>query len=242
MKRRTLVSALPALVLGANVRAQGAPAAGRRYVVVSLIGDEMTNSGPKSNGTGTMITRGAHKAVQMAGAPFDKVAAQAIAGVAPRADAGAQASMLDASAMSLYSAQEGWFNDDKVTLPDALAEALAKQDATRLLLLTKIKRDARVTNGRVFVPTGPLMGLGVYRDNSVAIHNPQDNQDYGLIVPYVFARLSVIDIASSRQLRHRDIERTRSVYVTSPGDLIAALQQELVDSLTQAVTEALPEA
>ena len=238
MKRRTLVSALPALVLGANVRAQGAPAAGHRYVVVSLIGDEMTNSGPKSNGTGTLITRGAHKAVQMTGAPFDKVAAQTIAGVAPRAEAGAQASMLDASALSLYSSQEGWFNDDKVTLPDALA----KQDATRLLLLTKIKRDARVTNGRVFVPTGPLMGLGVYRDNSVAIHNPQDNQDYGLIVPYVFARLSVIDIASSRQLRHRDIERTRSVYVTSPGDLIAALQQELVDSLMQAVTEAVPEA
>jgi hypothetical protein len=35
MKRRTLVSALPALVLGAHVQAQDA-AAGRRYVGVSL--------------------------------------------------------------------------------------------------------------------------------------------------------------------------------------------------------------
>jgi hypothetical protein len=239
MKRRTLVSALPALVLGASVKAQDA-AAGRRYVVVSLIGDEMTNNAPKSNGTGSMITRGAHKAVPMEGAPFDKIAAQAIAGVAPRADAGAQVGILDASGLGLYSAQEGWFDDDKVTLPPALADAVARQGATRLLLLTKIKRDGRATNGAVFVPTGPLMGLGVYRDNGVRIHNNDDNQDYGLVAPYVFARLSVIDVATSRQLRHRDIEKTRSVFVTSPGDLLAALQQVMVDNLIQSANEVVP--
>ncbi|MFL6625457.1 MAG: hypothetical protein ACJ8IK_14915 [Burkholderiaceae bacterium] len=102
---------------------------------------------------------------------------------------------------------------------------------------TKIKRDGRATNGRVFVPTGPL---GVYRDNGVRIHNNDDNQDYGLIAPYMFARLSLIDVAASRQLRHRDIEQTRSVFVTSPADLIAALQQVMVDNLIQSINEVVP--
>jgi len=243
MKRRTLVAALPAFALGAHVRAQAAAGtdaaspADRRYVVMSLISNELTYVGAASMTTGTMLNHSRYTALPLTGAPFDRTAMEVLAGRVPRAEPGARLAFFDVTSPEAYAAQEEWFDGDKVTLPKSLRNAISQEGASRLLLLTKIRRDARIGDGQNTVGVGRLSGLGIYKDRAVAMRRDGDSTDYVLLAPFVYVRLSVIDIASSMQIRHHDIESARPVYIDNENAQFGELQQLLIDGLETAVND-----
>jgi hypothetical protein len=243
MKRRSLVAAMPALVLASRVRAGESVAAGpasatgHRYVVMSLISDALVYVAAASMATGSNINHSRTTRLPLAGAPYDRTAMEVLASRMPEAEPGATLSFFSVSSPDDYADQEDWFDGDKVTLPKSLRETVVKEGAPRMLLLTKIRREALVSDGRETVGVGRLSGLGVYLDRATATSRPGEATRYALTAPYVYARLSVIDVATSRLVRHHDIQRAKPMITSSQTALLDGLQQLLIDGLGAAVDD-----
>jgi hypothetical protein len=241
MKRRSLVAALPAFVLGSRVRAQEAPAGGpasangHRYVVMSLISDELVYVGAASMTTGSNINHSRYTRLPLTGAPYDRTAMEVLSGRMPRAESGSTLAFFSVSSREAYADQEDWFDGDKVTLPKSLRETVAKEGAPRLLLLTKIRREALISDGHETVGIGRLCGLGIYQDRATAVSLPGEAVRYALTAPYVYARLSVIDVATWQQIRHHDMQLAKPILASSQTALLGDLQQLLIDGLGNAV-------
>jgi hypothetical protein len=258
MKRRTLISAVPALALGTALQARAAE--GRKFVVMSLVSDKLTMAGAsglmsvENNNrptgsvarldSGTLIHRTENRSKALPNAPFDRTAMEVLSGEVPRAIPGAQLIFLAASGSDAYSGQEAWFDGDTLTLPASLRGPLEQQaaDATQLLLITKIKRPTRVSDGRQVFGVGVLEGLGVYHDRTVSVHRDEDGLNYALFAPYVYIRLSLVDRATSKVLRYQDIEKARTIYSDSEATTMHALQVALVEALQPATAALLKEA
>jgi hypothetical protein len=236
MKRRSLAAAAALAMLCAPVLAQTAP---HKYVAVSLVGDELTYVGSPEGVTGTLHPRGAAQVVAMPGAPFDRTVLEVLAASVPRAQPGATLSFLVMSAPEAFVHQEDWFSGQKVTLPAALRSAVEKEGATQLLLVTKIRDEARVSDGETRFGLGKLAGLGFYLDRNTDMVDPKVGPVHGFIAPYVYIKLSVIDVATSTLTAHHIVE-SASPYTSLPKEaMMNTLQQALVDGLTDAVQRTL---
>jgi len=246
MKRRSLVSAIPALALGSALRARAqavasAARSGRRYAVLSLIGDQLTYVGASSFSTGTMINHSRYQTLPVIGTPFDSAAAEALAAEVPRHVPGAEANILAAAGSDGWVSQEDWFQGDKVNLPSKLGEILSKEGAELLLLVTKHKGRARITDGHLAEGTGSLSGLGVYRDAGVRTHTEGSSLNFPMVAPFVYGRLSLIDLATATQLRHSDIDTAKLVSDSGQAVVLGMLRQMLVDSLVEGARAVLAE-
>ena len=241
MKRRTLISAAPAFALATSLRARAEGE--RKFVGMSLVSDRLTYAFAAPGVTGRLTNRNTNKVVPLADAPYDRTALEVLAAEVPHHVPGAQMTFLSGRGPDAYAGQDDWFDGDKVTLPASIRVPIEQQaPGAALLLITKIKRQARVSDGRDAVGLGVFEGLGVYRDPLHAVHRDEDGLDYVLIAPYVYIRLSLVDVASSKVLRHKDIEVARPVYAETPADLVGAIQQQLVEGLTQAIGVVLKDA
>jgi hypothetical protein len=233
MKRRMLVAAATLAALGAHA------AAAPRYVAMSLVGDEITYSGAPETSTGTLHPRGKSQAVPMKGAPFDRTVLEVLAGAVPRAHPGATLSFLASSAPEAFTDQESWFYGDKVKLPPAVRGAIDKEGASQLLLVTKIRGEAGVSDGSTKFGFGKLSGLGFYVDGHTDMVDPKLGPVHGFIAPYVYVKLSVIDLATSTVTAHRVVQ-SASPYTSLTGQaMMDTLQDILVKSMSEAVEQTL---
>ena len=223
MKRRLMLSALPAWTIAAGARADEA-AVPRKYVVMSLVGDQLTYVEARQ-ATGSNVTANTHREIPMPGTPLDTLALQAMAGALGEASL-AGTSFLKGARPEHFSGHDDWFDGKTVKLPDGLKSAIAGEHADFLLLLTKQRGDAQIlddVDGEVY-GHGKLSGLGFYVDSSQRTRS-HVVKTYGFSAPYVYARLSLVDLATMRVLREQPIEATRLEPVDDPhaGDLQAVL-------------------
>lgn len=243
MRRRSLISALPALFAPSASFAQdaaSAPAsavAGRKVVVMSLIGDKLTYV-VKSGFAGTIAGHNKETEVPMPGAPHDTRALQAIAAALPQADPGAAISFLAGSGPEFYADQDDWFDGDAVKLPAKLRQAVAGEQAGRLLLVTKFRGEAQISDGHASVGYGKLAGLGFYI-YSVRERSSQESagEVKGYIAPFVYARMSLIDLGSSRVIREQVVRVGTPYADLTPQGQLDALQALLATSLRDAVPQ-----
>lgn len=241
MKRRALFLASPLLAFGSRTWAQAAPdaAAGARYVALSLVGDELTYVGAADGVTGTMHARGAVQAVPMPGAPFDRTVLEVLASAVPHARPGAALSFLASSAPEAFAHQDDWFGGGKLTLPPALHGAVAKEGASQLLLVTKRRGETGVSDGTTKFGIGKLTGLGFYIDRNTPMVDPKAGDVRGFIAPYVYVRLSLVDVATFSVTGQLDLGIAKPYTTLTPQDMMDALQTTLVDGLTDAVARVL---
>jgi hypothetical protein len=250
MRRRTLMASLPALMAGSRVLAQDAAASASaaraptptptpKYVVMSLIGDKLTYvvriGLDSATGGHTKETE-----VPVPGAPHDTAALQAIAGALPASDPGAAMSFLAASSPALYAGQDDWFDGATAKLPETLRKAVAGEHASLLLLLTKWRGEAEILDGHTSVGHGKLAGLGFY------LYSIRERADVnspgvvkGYIAPYVYARLSLIDLATSKVLREQLVHTGTPFVDLTPKGQLEALETLLEASLKEAVANVL---
>ena len=241
MKRRTLLSAVPAIALGASLRARAEGT--RKYVVMSVVSDQLNYANAPGRSTGTMMQRTVTTPMPLAGAPFDRTAMEVLAGEVPHAVPGAELIFLAASGANVYSGHEGWFDGDRLTLPASMRGSIEKEAPGALLLLvTKIRDRTKVSDGREVVGVGQLEGLGVYRDRAHVMRAEVNAETFYLFAPFVYIRLSLVDVASWKVMRHDDIELAKPVYAETMSGVYASIQQQLIEGLRTAVGVVLKDA
>ncbi len=239
--RRALVSLLPLWLASPLGLAQGvaasAPPAARKYVVMSLVGDKLTYVNKTGGSSDALQRRNEVSEVPMPGAPHDMTALQTIAAALPQSDPGATMRFLAGSSPDFYKDQDAWFDGDAVKLPDKLRAAVAAEHAARLLLLTKRRAEARIPDGQASVGGGKLEGLGffTYARRDGLVNRDTAAQAHACIAPYVYARLTLIDLASLAVVRHHVIESATPYPELSVQAQLGALEEQLVASLKDAV-------
>jgi len=235
LNRRSLIAAAMLAAACLPAFAQAA----HRYVAVSLVSDELTYVGAPEGVTGTLHARGSSKALPLKGAPFDRTVLEVLAGSVPKAQPAAKLSFLAMSAPEAFERQEDWFDGDRVKLPAALRDAVAKEGAGELLLVTKIRGEAAVTDGTTKFGMGKLSGLGFYIDRFTQMSDPERGPVQGYIAPYVYVKLSVVDVASFKVTAHRVIQAAVPYTSLKSQEMMDALQKTLVDALGDAVPRTL---
>ena len=239
MQRRWLVGALPALFAATRGLAQEAASAaapGRRYVAMSLVSDKLSivekiggNSDPTQNHPHTTE-------VPLAGSPYETSALKAMASALAAADPAARTSFLAGSAPEFYADQDDWFDGDIVKLPDKLRKAVSGESADRLLLLTKWRGEAVISDGKSSVGSGRIGGLGFYRYARREGLSRDDTDVHIYVAPFVYTRLSLIDLATFRLVRSQVVQDAKPYPVTiTTAQQIDALLELLGASTTAAV-------
>ena len=240
MQRRLLVGALPALFAATRVLAQDAASAaapGRRYVVMSLVSDKLSFVEKVGSTSDPTQNRPKTAEVPLPGSPYETAALRAIAAAMADADPGAGMSFLAASAPEFYADQDDWFDGDAVKLPEKLRKAVTGEQAGLLLLLTKWRGEAAISDGKTTVGSGKIAGLGFYRYARREGQGSADTEVHNYIAPFVYTRLSLIDLATFRLVRSQVIQAARPY----PGTLTPELQiSTLVDMLAASTKDAVP--
>ena len=240
MQRRLLVGALPALFAAPRVLAQDAASAaapGRRYVVMSLVSDKLSFVEKVGSTSDPTQNRPKTAEVPLPGSPYETAALRAIAAAMADADPGAGMSFLAASAPEFYADQDAWFDGDAVKLPEKLRKAVTGEQAGLLLLLTKWRGEAAISDGKTTVGSGKITGLGFYRYARREGQGSADSEVHNYIAPFVYTRLSLIDLATFRLVRSQVVQAAKPC----PGTLTPELQiSTLVDMLAASTKDAVP--
>ena len=180
------------LVLGTAHAAEG-----RKYAVLSLIGDGMLISEWVPS-TGARLDNNQKTFIPISEGVFDKAALLSINGALKKIDPAAAPVLLFARERSLYEAQNRMLdaNGKTVDLFEHVRVLLRGQNATHLILVTKLRHEARLKMADQTVGTGTLEGVGFYIDSSMRTKfNQTGEMGSGLLAPFAYFRVELIDLA-----------------------------------------------
>ncbi|WP_457334396.1 hypothetical protein [Rhizobacter sp. P5_C2] len=233
------------LATGAGAWAAEVPRAG--YAVVSLIGDKLSVVTHEAS-TGTTIERNRTQSLPVGGGVFDAEAMTQAEVALKRLDAGARVTLYDLSSPAMFEQQDRFFDGGRLKFSPAVVAAMRKDGATHLVLITKQQSTARLQAGENnSLGSGYLQGLGFYIDRAVGMIRPTTGETgRGFFAPYVFAKLSLIDLASLEVVSESRIKAnysSASVGVAQSPDAWDALTPKgKIDALKELIDEHVPKA
>jgi hypothetical protein len=159
MALRFLLVTVLAVLAGSTHAEVASDGSAPRYAVLSLIGDALTVVTYQSS-TGSSMDTNRHESMPMAGGPFDKTALKAADAALRKLDPEAAVVLLTTSSPSLYQEQEKLFSESRLTVPEDIVNALRRSGATRAIVLTKYRGDARLTRRIATSGAASCRGLG----------------------------------------------------------------------------------
>jgi hypothetical protein len=87
---------------------------------------------------------------------------------------------------------------------------------THLVLVQKLRADARMNTGRGSLGTGKLEGVGFYVDRITRLQLERTSEvTVGYLAPYLYARILLVDLGAMRVVAKREVTR---------GDVVTASQ------------------
>jgi hypothetical protein len=221
MNRRFLLSFASLLLAAAGAHAADGNG-GRRYVVMSLVGDTLSIV-TNQRKTGSNLDTNTHQIVSAKDAGFDTVALQAAGEALQKMDPQTAVVLLAASTPALFSDQSGLFDGRRLTLPTNVDAIVRGEKGTHLLLLTKHRAEARVEFTHEFLGSGKIEGLGFYLDNRELVVDPASREaSRGYLAPFVYVRLTLVDLATSTVVRDELVTATRTLFTSQSKDGISA--------------------
>lgn len=231
---RTLITAILLLALPAGAMAQ------RHYAILSLVGDEMMIV-QREMQTGSRLDTNARQSVSMPDAAIDRAMLLAIDDAVRRADPNAKTTLLVSRRQAVYDAVARALDKGGTTAAafEAVRPIVATaKGATHLILVTKYKHAAmlRIRDGHV--GSGTLEGVGFYVDYGSTARSYETNEaERGLISPYAYFRVSLIDLASGKVLAEDRVigSKATSVPVGTIGNAWAALTPQDKDKQLQEI-------
>lgn len=200
--RRAARAALTA-ALGLAVAATAA-AAPRKVAVLSLIGDKLEVVYPQMI-TGSRLDQNIRHPIEDRTGEFDRftlgAAAQAIAEVDPAIGT----ALISMGPSSLHARPDKLFDGKQAILPGAVVDELVRVQAQYLLLITKHRGDTRLQFTNTLTGVGSVRGLGFYLDEKIRVGvTDSSEQAEGLIAPFAYFRLSLVDVQTGLLVRERN--------------------------------------
>lgn len=250
-RRRTLVAAAALAILPCAHAQAPAPAATRSYAVISLVADQMGVVIYQPQ-VGSSIDQNRREAFPIGAANIDESALVAAHEALKRAEPAATVHLLKVSEASLYDAQRSMLDGTRFVPPDDVAQALAQTKATHLLLFTKWRGDARLQAERQRLGSGKLEGIGYFIDPSLRmIRTDTGEVGTGYLAPYVYARLSLIDLGRAAVVAQETVQETTTLSAArakdgvspwnalSNAEKISTLRRMVAESMGKAITAVL---
>ena len=218
---------MPSLVLFLLVVvANAAAAADRHYAVLSLIGDKLLvvqyyqNEGFRSDSS-------LQASLSLDDNSLDKTALAAASATLEKIEPGTKPVLLVAKDTALYEAQAELTRTGKGAkeLLPALGPMLRGSGATHLILLTKLKHEARVQQVKdTLLGSGMLEGLGFYVDTGRTLPNaPQGAVAPGVLGPFAYFKLELLDLGRGEVVRSEQVVASRTFTNPESGNAWTAL-------------------
>jgi hypothetical protein len=217
----------------------------RTYAVLSLIGDKLMVVRFQI-GTGSRLDGNVRASFGTPGGEMDRIMAFSIEDAIRKADPAAKVVLLIANDPAIYAAQSPAGASSVPTVLPALQEMLAGAKATHLVLVTKLRAEAKIPLDDGSVGRGWLEGLGFYIDDELRLLKREGGEaSEGLLAPFGYARFSLVDLGSSRVVRELAVtraiaavnQRSASTWENLSGEEKARMLQSIVRS---AAAEAVP--
>lgn len=195
--------------VAAPTRAQSP--APRRYLVASFVGDTIEFVGAGMQ-TGTRLDPNGRHAVADSAASMDKAVLAAVAGGLEKADRAAPVAFALVPPSKLHDSPESMLQPDGVALPGAVVDLIERHRATHVVLVTKLRDEARFQLREKTVGRGKLRGLGFYLDEEERLYS-DDSRDVGrgFFAPYVYVRLSLVDVSTAKVVRETRVAASEVV-------------------------------
>lgn len=230
---RTLITAILMLALPAGALAQ------RHYAILSVVGDEMTIV-QREVQTGSRLQTNERMSVTMPDATIDRMVVLAVDDAVRRAEPAAKTTLLVSRRQAVYDAvARALATSGSAGLHDAVRPALASAGgATHLILVTKYRHLAMLRMRDGHVGSGTLEGVGFYHDRgSLARTWDNGEAERGLISPYAYVRIFLIDMASGKVVAEDRVigSKAHTAGAGMIGDAWSALSPQEKDRQLQEV-------
>lgn len=218
-------SILVALLLASSL---AAAADSRRFAVLSLIGDKLLvaqyypNEGFRNDG-------GLQAFVQLDDNSLDKTALQAVDAALKARDRASNPVLLVAKDTELYSAQEAALQTGKSSkeLMTQIGPMLRGSGATHLILLTKVRHEARVQQIKdALLGSGTLEGLGFYVDagrSAPATATTPALVGAPVFGPFAYFKIELIDVAKGEVIKEERVLASKTYSNPGSGNAWATL-------------------
>lgn len=173
----------------------------RHYAILSLVGDEMMIV-QRELQTGSRLDTNDRRAVQMPDATIDRMVVIAVDDAVRRADPAAKTTLLVSRRQAVYDAVARALPGGTAAAFQAVRPMIeSAKGATHLILVTKYRHAAMLRLPDGHVGSGTLEGVGFYLDRGgplLSRHSDTSSAERGLISPYAYMRISLIDLASGK--------------------------------------------
>lgn len=226
-------------------------AAPSRVALLSLIGKDLQVV-VFQPGTGSHLDRNQKQNWTLSSPIYDQQALGLLQAALKKSHPQAQALSYAGDLPEAFSRPSSIVDSEQLKLPDDLLAALREDKAEQLLLLTRRRHESFLKTAKGHVGDGMLEGMGFYVDNHKRMRRSDTNEvGQGFLAPYVYLRLSLIDLGTNKVLKQRDIitsttlSSARSKDGFSPWDVLSSEEKLLTLSkilnreLTKAAGEVL---
>jgi hypothetical protein len=202
---KQLLVAFLSLLLISAVSAQSAETPYKKIAVASLIGDVFTVDIYRKR-VGTMIDSNQQEKLPVPTPEFDEVALKAASEAVTKALPSASLAALTVAAAGSDLDPAQFLINGRIAASHRLGTALRDAGFTHLLVIAKHRGAARLKFASSSVGSGYLQGIGFYIDNSLnTIRLDTQEKSRGMIAPYVYIKLALVDLASLQQIREQVI-------------------------------------
>lgn len=190
----------------------------RQYAILSLIGDRLMVAQYYPNESAFRTDGNLQAVVQLDDNAFDKSALQAADGALKAIDKSAKPVLLVAKDTSLYDAQAALAksNQSSTALLERIDPMLRGSGATHLVLITKLKHEARVQVLKdTMLGSGELEGVGFYVDAGRGSPGQMGSTTNAVLGPFAYFRLELIDLATRNVVKEEKVVASRTF--SNPG-------------------------
>lgn len=198
-------TAFVSLLFACAASAQSAESPYKKVAITSLIGDVITVDVYRKR-VGTMIDSNQQEKLPVSTPVFDEAAMKAASDAVNKA-------LPSTSVATLAVAEAGsdldpaqFLIDGRIAASHRLVVALRDGGFTHLLVIAKHRAPARLKLVDASVGSGHLQGLGFYVDNVYKTRRSDTLETgTGFVAPYVYIKLSLVDLTSMQQTREQVI-------------------------------------
>ncbi len=238
MKRLVFATAWAALLLATAASASPENEV-RVYAVLSLVGDQI-NVVTYQGDTGSSLDHNTHQSIPVPSGAFDKAVLIAADAALKRYDPAVQVRLLASSTPDLFANQDRFFDGSRLTLPKEMESTVRAGGATHLVLVTKYRGDAQVQVLNQTIGGGKLEGIGFYVDPvRRIIHFDTGKRELGYLAPFVYIKVSLVDLNTSTVIREQLVTATSMRFATSANPWDALSSAEKVEILRRMIDKEL---
>ena len=209
---------------------------GRRYAVLSLVGDKLTVV-TREMTTGSHLDSNRRTEVDLPDATIDRAVLLAADEALRRANPGSAPMLLSSRRAALYDA--GTLGDSGLQQIVGTVKSMVGDKATHLVLVTKYRHRAMLRLRDGHVGAGFLEGVGFYLDHGSMQRRPDviNDSEAGFIAPYGYLMVSLVELSSGRVLAQQRVLASNVATPSGERNIGGAWQrlsdQEKVARLTE---------